>query len=180
MRWLGPPQWCGGRGGVGMADHPVAADRASGKAPVGVVRLVGIRELPLSVDEVVAAVADPTAGGTTVFIGTVRSSDDGRDVTSLRYEAHPDAIAVLREVAEEVAQRHDAVSVAAVHRTGLLAIGDVAVVVAVAAGHRGEAFAAGKELIDEVKARVPIWKQQSFADGSVAWVGIEATLDVER
>ncbi len=126
-----------------------------------------------------AAVADPTAGGTTVFIGTVRSSDDGRDVTSLRYEAHPDAIAVLHEVAEEVARKHHVVAVAAVHRTGLLAIGDLAVVVAVAAGHRGEAFTAGKELIDEVKARVPIWKQQSFADGAVAWVGIEATLDVE-
>jgi molybdopterin synthase catalytic subunit len=146
---------------------------------VGVVRLVGIRDVPLSVDEVLAAVADPAAGGTTVFIGTVRSSDGGRDVSSLRYEAHPDAVAVLQEVAEQVAGRHDAIAVAAVHRTGLLAIGDLAVVVAVAAGHRGEAFAAGKELIDEVKARVPIWKQQSFTDGAVAWVGIETTLDVE-
>ena len=161
-----------------MADHTVEVDRAHDKLPVGVVRLVDIRELPLSVDEVVAAVADPTAGGTTVFIGTVRSSDDGRDVSSLRYEAHPDAVAVLRDVAEEVARKHHVVA-AAVHRTGLLAIGDLAVVVAVAAGHRGEAFTAGKELIDEVKARVPIWKQQSFADGAVAWVGIEATLDVE-
>jgi molybdopterin synthase catalytic subunit len=143
------------------------------------VRLVGIRDLPLSVDEVLAAVADPAAGGTTVFIGTVRSSDGGREVTSLHYEAHPDAIVVLHEVAKEVAAKHGAIAVAAVHRTGLLAIGDLAVVVAVAAGHRGEAFAAGKELIDEVKARVPIWKQQSFTDGSAAWVGIETTLDVE-
>jgi molybdopterin synthase catalytic subunit len=144
---------------------------------VGVVRLVGIRDLPLSVDEVLAAVADPTAGGTTLFIGTVRSSDGGRDVSSLRYEAHPEAVATLQEVAEEVAAKHDAVAVAAVHRIGPLAIGDLAVVVAVAAGHREEAFAACRELIDEVKARVPIWKQQSFSDGEVAWVGIEATLN---
>jgi molybdopterin synthase catalytic subunit len=98
-------------------------------------------------------------------------------VSSLRYEAHPGATAMLQEVAEEVAARHDTVAVAAVHRTGLLAIGDLAVVVAVAAGHREEAFVAGKELIDEVKARVPIWKQQSFTDGDVAWVGVETTLN---
>jgi molybdopterin synthase catalytic subunit len=162
-----------------MAEDTVEVDRVPGPSPGGVVRLVGIRDLPLSVDEVLAAVADPAAGGTTVFIGTVRSSDGGRDVSALRYEAHPDAIAVLQRVADEVAGKHDAVAVAAVHRTGLLAIGDLAVVVAVAAGHRGEAFAAGKELIDEVKARVPIWKQQSFTDGGVAWVGIETTLHVE-
>lgn len=162
-----------------MAEPSVEVDRASVQTPAAVVRLVGIRDLPLSVDEVLAAVADPAAGGTTVFIGTVRSSDGGHDVSALRYEAHPNAIIVLQEVANEVAQKHDAIAVAAVHRTGLLAIGDLAVVVAVAAGHRGEAFTAGKELIDEVKARVPIWKQQSFTDGSVAWVGIETTLDVE-
>lgn len=158
-----------------MADNTVEDNRA--RRTSDVIRLVGIRDLPLSVDEVVAAVADPAAGGTTVFIGTVRSSDGGRDVSALRYEAHPDAVTVLRVVAAEIAERHDAIAVAAVHRVGLLAIGDLAVVVAVAAGHRGEAFAAGKDLIDEVKARVPIWKQQSFTDGAVAWVGIEATLD---
>jgi molybdopterin synthase catalytic subunit len=152
---------------------------AENTVDVGVVRLVGIRDLPLSVDEVLAAVADPAAGGTAVFIGTVRSLDDGREVSSLHYEAHPDAVAALREVADEVAGKHEVIAVAAVHRTGLLAIGDVAVVVAAAAAHRGEALAATKELIDEVKARVPIWKRQSFGDGTVAWVGIEATLDVE-
>jgi molybdopterin synthase catalytic subunit len=162
-----------------MAEPSVQVDRTTVRTAAGVVRLVGIRDLPLSVDEVLAAVADPAAGGTTVFIGTVRSSDGGREVSSLRYEAHPDAIVVLREVAQEVAEKRDVIAVAAVHRTGLLVIGDLAVVVAVAAGHREEAFAAGKELIDEVKARVPMWKQQSFADGSAAWVGIETTLDVE-
>jgi molybdopterin synthase catalytic subunit len=143
------------------------------------VRLVGIRDLPLSVDEVLAAVADPAAGGTTVFVGTVRSSDGGRDVSSLHYEAHPDATRVLQEVAAEVARRHPVIAVAAVHRSGPLAIGDLAVVVAVAAEHRAEAFVAAKDLIDDVKARVPIWKRQSFTDGAVAWVGIETTLDIE-
>ena len=162
-----------------MAESTVDIDQVAAKPAAAAVRLVGIRSAPLSVDEVLAAVADPRAGGTTVFIGTVRSSDGGRDVSSLRYEAHPDAVAVLQEVAGQVAGRHQAIAVAAVHRTGLLAIGDLAVVVAVAAGHRGEAFAAGKELIDELKARVPIWKQQAFTDGAVAWVGIETTLDVE-
>jgi molybdopterin synthase catalytic subunit len=162
-----------------MAEDLIGVGNAPRTSPVGVVRLVGIRDQPLSVDEVLTAVADPTAGGTTVFIGTVRSSDGGREVSSLRYEAHPDATTVLHAVAEQVAGKYDAIAVAAVHRTGLLAIGDLAVVVAVAAGHRGEAFAAGKELIDEVKARVPIWKRQSFADGAVAWVGIETRLDVE-
>jgi molybdopterin synthase catalytic subunit len=141
------------------------------------VRLVDIRTEPLSVDEVLAAVADPTAGGTAVFLGTVRSVDEGQSVESLHYEAHPDAVRVLREVADEIAAKHSPIAVAAVHRIGVLAVGDLAVVIAAAAGHRGEAFLAARELIDEVKARVPIWKRQSFADGAVAWVGIETTLD---
>ena len=159
-----------------MADNTVEVDGGSVTSPRCAVRLVGIRDLPLSVDEVLAAVSDPAAGGITVFVGTVRSSDDGHDVSSLRYEAHTDATTVLREVAAEVARRHDVIAVAAAHRTGLLAIGDLAVVVAVAAEHRAEAFAAAKDLIDDVKARVPIWKQQTFTDGTVAWVGIETTL----
>ena len=170
---------CGGRDGVGMADHTVDVDPASSTAPVGAVRLVDIRQLPLSVDEVVAAVADPTAGGTTLFIGTVRSSDDGRDVTSLRTSRIPTRSSALHEVAEEVARKHDAVAVAAVDRTGLLAIGDLAVVVAVAAGHRGEALRRGQGIDRRGEGASADLKQQSFADGSVAWVGIEATLDVE-
>ena len=160
-----------------MAENPVEANAPPDRSPADVVRLVGIRDLPLSVDEVLAAIADPGAGGTTVFVGTVRSSDDGRDVSALRYEAHPEAVAVLQQVTQDIAERHRVVAIAAVHRTGLLAVGDVAVVVGVAAPHRAEAFAAARELIDEVKARVPIWKQQSFTDGAVAWVGVETTLD---
>ena len=135
------------------------------------IRLLDIRDVPLSVDEVSAAVADPAAGGVTLFVGTVRDHDDDRGVTGLDYSAHPSALDRLREVAEVVAQKHDVVGVAAVHRVGRLAIGDLAVVVAVSAAHRGEAFDAARALIDDLKAQVPIWKHQVFSDGTEEWVG---------
>jgi len=143
------------------------------------VRLVQVRDRPLSVDEVLAAVADHGAGGTALFVGTVRDTDEGQVVTSLEYEAHPFAEKFMHDVAAEVGARHEAVAVAAVHRVGLLAVGDLAVVVAVACGHRADAFVAARELIDEIKARVPIWKRQTFTDGAVAWVGIATTVDDE-
>jgi molybdopterin synthase catalytic subunit len=135
------------------------------------IRLVDIRTSALSSDEVLAAIADPTAGGTALFIGTVRNHDHERPVEQLRYEAHPDALRRMREVAEGVAADPLVTALAAVHRTGPLAIGDTAVIVAVAASHRDAAFAACRRLIDEVKAEVPIWKQQHFTDGATEWVG---------
>jgi molybdopterin synthase catalytic subunit len=138
---------------------------------VDVVRLVGLRAAPLSVDEVLAAVADPGAGGTCVFVGTVRDVDGGREVSELDYTAHPMVLDVLTEVADEVAAAFPVRALAAVHRVGDLAIGDVSVIVAAAAPHRGEAFEACRRLIDELKARVPIWKHQLFADGGEEWVG---------
>jgi len=137
---------------------------------VGVVRLIGIRAAPLSVDEVLAAVADPAAGGTVVFTGQVRDTDHGRPVTRLSYTAHPSAQDELRRIAEKVAAESGALAVAAVHRAGELAVGDLAVVVAAACPHRAEAFAACRALIDELKAAAPIWKHQHFADGSSEWV----------
>ncbi|MDQ1585238.1 MAG: molybdopterin synthase catalytic subunit [Actinomycetota bacterium] len=136
------------------------------------IRLLGVRDHALSVDEVLAAVADGAAGGTTVFVGTVRDSDEGRPVTSLGYSAHPSVENVLREVAERVAAAHPVIALAAVHRVGDLAVGDIAVVVAVSSAHRGEAFTACRALIDDLKSQVPIWKHQSFADGSDEWVGL--------
>jgi molybdopterin synthase catalytic subunit len=135
------------------------------------IRLIEIRDTPLSVEEVLAAVDDPAAGGIDVFIGTVRDTDGGKGVTGLGYSAHPSAAARMREVAEKVVTEHEVVRLAAVHRVGDLAIGDLAVVVAVSCGHRGEAFAACKMLIDDIKAGVPIWKHQLFVDGSTEWVG---------
>jgi molybdopterin synthase catalytic subunit len=136
------------------------------------VRLVDIRDTPLDVAEVLAAVGDDAAGGVTLFVGAVRDHDEAKAVSRLGYSAHPSAIDRLREVVTAVAERHPVTAVAAVHRVGDLAIGDLAVVVAAAAHHRGEAFDAARDLIDDLKATVPIWKHQSFADGSDEWVGL--------
>jgi molybdopterin synthase catalytic subunit len=138
---------------------------------VSQIRLIAIRETELSVDEVRAAVADPAAGGEVLFVGTVRDNDADRGVTALSYTAHPSAEAELRRVAEDIVAKYDVIAVAAVHRVGDLAIGDLAVVVGVACAHRAEAFHACHALIDELKASVPIWKHQRFTDGTDEWVG---------
>jgi len=137
---------------------------------VNVIRLAELREEPLSVDEVYAAVSDPAAGGIAVFAGAVRDHDHGQSVTGLSYSAHPSAADQLREVAEKVAARFDVHAVAAVHRVGDLAIGDLAVVVGVSSAHRATAFEACRALIDDLKATVPIWKHQRFASGDSEWV----------
>jgi molybdopterin synthase catalytic subunit len=138
---------------------------------VEVIRLAELREDPLSVDELRAAVSDPGAGGIAMFAGAIRESDHGRAVTRLSYSAHPSAAAELRRVAEKVAADFEAIALAAVHRTGDLEIGDLAVVVAASCAHRAEAFEACRELIDRLKHEVPIWKRQWFRDGSSEWVG---------
>lgn len=136
-----------------------------------VVRLLALRDTPLDVAEVLAAVEDPGAGGVVSFTGLVRDSDGGRDVTELEYVAHPDAEAALRRVAEAVAADLPVRALAAVHRTGLLAVGDIAVVVAASAAHRGQAFEAARRLIDDLKEQTPIWKRQVFREGDQEWVG---------
>jgi molybdopterin synthase catalytic subunit len=140
-------------------------------AGVNVIRLAEMREEPLSVDEVRAAVSDPGAGAIALFAGTVRDRDGGHGVARLSYSAHPSAEAELRRVAEKVAAEFDVIALAAVHRVGELEIGDLAVVVAVSTPHRGEAFEACRVLIDTLKHEVPIWKRQWFGDGSSEWVG---------
>ena len=153
---------------VGAPEHPVATGDG-GSAPV--IRLLAIRDEPLSIDEVLAAVADPSAGGVALFVGTVRDQDSGRAVTRLGYSSHPTAVDQLRAVAEKVVADFPVRAVAAVHRVGDLSVGDLAVVVAVACPHRAEAFTACRRLIDDLKETVPIWKHQRFADGTDEWVG---------
>jgi len=138
----------------------------------GVIKLLELRDTDLSVDEVFAAVSDPAAGGVALFVGTVRAEDGGREVTALGYSAHPSALAELLAVAEQVIASHPVRSLAAVHRVGDLAVGDLAVVVGVSCAHRAEAFVACRALIDGLKSRVPIWKHQSFAGGVDEWVGL--------
>ena len=137
---------------------------------MNVIRLAELRSEPLSVDEVLAAVTEPGAGGIALFVGTVRDHDVGRKVARLSYSAHPTAAAELRRVAEKVAADFGVRALAVVHRTGDLAIGDIAVVAAAACAHRGEAFEACRALVDTLKHEVPIWKQQWFADGGSEWV----------
>lgn len=139
--------------------------------PHPAVRLVAISDEPLSVDSVLASLEDPTAGGLVLFVGRVRDHDGGQGVTGLSYSAHPSALERLQDVCDRVAGEYDVTGVAAVHRVGDLDIGDLAVVVATTAGHRGSSFEASRALIDTLKAEVPIWKHQRFADGSDEWVG---------
>jgi molybdopterin synthase catalytic subunit len=138
---------------------------------VSVVRLIAVRESELSVDEVRTAVADPAAGGIALFAGAVRDSDHDRGVSGLSYSAHPSAAGELRRVAEVIVEKYPVIGIAAVHRVGDLAIGDLAVVLAVSCPHRAEAFDACRDLIDILKASVPIWKHQRFDDGTAEWVG---------
>ena len=134
-------------------------------------RLIDVRESELSVDEVRAAVADPAAGGIALFAGAVRDSDHDRGVTGLSYSAHPSARDELRRVAGVIAEKYPVIGIAAVHRVGDLAVGDLAVVLAVSCPHRADAFDACRDLIDILKASVPIWKHQRFDDGTAEWVG---------
>lgn len=136
-----------------------------------VIKLVGISAGPLDVTAVHDVVQQRSAGAVALFVGVVRDHDGGKSVEGLSYSAHPTAEAVLRDVVGEVVREAAVESVAAVHRVGDLVIGDAAIVVAVASGHRREAFAVCGRLVDEIKARVPIWKHQVFSDGSDEWVG---------
>ncbi|HET8915877.1 MAG TPA: molybdenum cofactor biosynthesis protein MoaE [Propionibacteriaceae bacterium] len=138
------------------------------------VRQVGISESPLSVDHALRLVSGPAVGGIAIFVGAVRNSDHGADVVSLDYTPHPSAVEVLTKCAQETADHHDVLAIAVEHRVGHLEVGDIAVVVAVGAVHRGDALAACAHLINTLKAEVPIWKEQNFAAGGSEWVGLPA------
>ncbi|MFJ5697672.1 molybdenum cofactor biosynthesis protein MoaE [Arthrobacter sp. NPDC093139] len=134
---------------------------------------------PISVDEAIAAVESDTAGAVVSFSGVVRNHDGGKAVERLNYSAHPTAHQVLADVVAELVAEHSSdtgtpVRIWAAHRVGSLEIGDPALVCAVAAAHRGQAFAVCSELVDRIKDRVPIWKEQFFTDGTVEWVGAGA------
>lgn len=142
---------------------------------------------PISVDQAIAAVESETAGAVVSFSGVVRNHDGGRQVERLSYSAHPTAHQVMadvvaRLVAEQVAGpaagsggKHGGssqpVRIWAAHRIGMLEIGQPALVCAVSAAHRGQAFAVCSDLVDRIKEQVPIWKEQFFTDGTVEWVG---------
>ncbi len=133
--------------------------------------LVRLSSEPLSVDDALAFIADPGAGGTCVFVGTVRDRSDAGDVTGLHYEAWGDlATERLREIAAEMLDRWPLRRVAILHRTGDLAVGDASVVVACSAPHRAEAFEACRHGIERLKEDVPIWKKEGLVSGDARWV----------
>jgi MoaE-MoaD fusion protein len=140
----------------------------------GSATLCGLRATPLSLDEVFAAVRSLAAGGIALFVGSVRDHAGDKRVSRLDYEAHPELAArELARICDEICARDPGLRVAALHRTGELAIGEIAVIVAASAPHREQAFAACRELIEQIKLRVPIWKKEWSPDGEASWVNLE-------
>jgi molybdopterin synthase catalytic subunit len=133
--------------------------------------LVRISAEPLSVDEALGFVGDPAAGGTCVFVGTVRDRSEAGDVAGLQYEAWDDlATRRLGEIGAEMLEGWPLRKVAILHRTGNLTIGEASVVVACSAPHRAEAFEACRHGIERLKEDVPIWKKEGLVSGEARWV----------
>ena len=129
-----------------------------------------VTEELITAEALAASVKSDTAGAVVTFSGDVRNHDKGKSVSTLNYEVHPSAQSVIEKIVNEVIAKHDVVNVAVAHRYGAIAIGESAFVVAVASAHRGPAFACCNELVERVKAELPIWKYQEFTDGTTEWV----------
>ena len=140
-----------------------------------------LRPEPLSLDEVLASVRHPQAGGIATFLGVVRDHSEGLSISLLEYEAYPAmAVAEMERIMTEIEAEIPGVRLAAQHRIGALRIGDVAVLCAASAPHRDEAFRACRLLIDRIKDRVPVWKREHGPDGPY-WVGWrDATVSARR
>lgn len=134
--------------------------------------LYRVQDTPLSLAEVVEAVSGPTQGGVVTFSGVVRNHAHGKSVTRLEYEAYGSmAQKKLAQIGEEARAKWPGTAIAVVHRVGALVPGDLAVVMAVSAPHRAEAFRACEYVIDRLKEDVPIWKKE-FGEGGEVWVGL--------
>jgi molybdopterin synthase catalytic subunit len=154
----------------GHADGEQVRDTSRLAPPAHRVVRSAVTVEPLTVADHESAVTGPACGAVVSFAGVVRDHDGGRAVRGIEYLGHPSAARVLAEVVADVAARCEVEAVAVSHRVGDLAIGDAALVVAVSAAHRQEAFAAAALMVDEVKHRLPVWKRQVFADGTDEWV----------
>ena len=131
---------------------------------------IKVLETPLSEKDCIDVVTDDAAGGTTVFIGTVRNQTQGKKVVRLEFEAYvPMAEKEMQKIAEEVEKKWNALHVAIHHRVGVLDVGEIPVIIAVSTPHRKAAFEACEYAIDTLKETVPIWKKEIFDDGEV-WV----------
>lgn len=132
---------------------------------------VRITRDPLSVSATLAEIGAASDGAVLLFQGIVRDHNDGRPVTGIRYEAYESmAEKVLAEIAREAAERLGTDRIVVEHRVGELGIGEASVVIAVSSPHRAEAFDAGRYIIEEIKKRLPVWKDELYADGDRGWV----------
>ena len=135
-----------------------------------------LTEQPIDITSLSAGLHDAAAGAVVTFDGRVRDHNDGRAVAQLEYQAYPAlALSIGRRVLTEEAARHGLLQVSAVHRIGPLAIGESAVWVGVAAAHRGAAFDAARAIMERLKYELPVWKKETYADGTVEWVGPDNT-----
>lgn len=162
----------------GHADNtersPGSRPEATETSPASQVLHASVTAEPLDPARARAAVLADDCGAVVGFSGVIRDHDGGRSgVTGLEYSAHPDANAVILEVAQEIAHEFPGVRLWAEHRIGALTVGDSALEAAVASAHRKEAFAACDALVDRIKLRVPIWKRQTYTDGTHSWVGLD-------
>ncbi|GAA5347017.1 molybdenum cofactor biosynthesis protein MoaE [Planifilum fimeticola] len=143
----------------------------SGGEEAGEEDLFVVTEKPLSADRLIRLVSNPRAGAVLTFVGTVREWTQGKQTLYLEYEAYkPMAEKKMKEIADEISKRWPDVRVAMAHRVGRLKIGEISVIIAAAAPHRGDAFTAGRYAIERLKEIVPIWKKEVWADGS-EWKG---------
>ena len=129
-----------------------------------------VTDAPVHIQELSKLVANPHSGAVVTFCGDVRDHDGGKEVASLLYEIHPSAPEQIKLITESIIGRFEIEKVAVAHRYGDIAIGETAFAVAVSAAHRQAAFDACAAIVDEVKAKLPIWKHQKFTDGSDEWV----------
>ena len=126
---------------------------------------------PIDPAALLAEVTTPATGATTLFVGTVRDVNEGRAVTGIEYSAYTAmALDEMERIAREASQQFDGVRVAVEHRVGLLVLQEISVAIAVAHARRAPAIDAGRFIIEELKRRVPVWKQEQYVDGERAWV----------
>ena len=129
-----------------------------------------VTDAPIHIQELSKLVVNPHSGAVVTFCGDVRDHDGGKEVASLLYEIHPSAPEQIKLITQSIMGRFEIEKVAVAHRYGDIAIGETAFAVAVSAAHRQAAFDACAAIVDEVKAKLPIWKHQKFTDGSDEWV----------
>ena len=132
----------------------------------------GITEDALDAAALINSARRDTCGAVASFIGVVRNHDGGESVDAIEYSSHPSSPQILREIVSEMRDRPGVHCIVAWHRVGRLEIGDDAMIVAVAAEHRAQAFRAVETIVEDVKAKLPIWKKQELSDGSHNWSGL--------